>query len=430
MSSIFNLQAPIILEAEQTTKDEFVAAWRGRQLYSGQLGLGNPHVAQVAFRVLGALAASTAATFIVLSLCSIVVLGHSVIIPLCVLTSIFSFMRAKSIQSEQEAKALESMRQDIANLSLKEVASEYSWNQLFTRGILSPDEFAIRYREQVSSMTIMDAYEFYERAVKSFEDCPRPKHIYYVPLPSELRDKWVQETQEKTFEQIIETYPIEKLYNHNILSEREFNLLTELNGIYQAIKNERDRDLSLLFPHVDQLKRELEAGFAEIEAAYRNDPAIQRLDIIDAESNAKRDAIINQYAQLIKQEIDEAYAPCHEYLQKYQGKYFNRLRQDVRKGFEVLKKAYAEKELEIRVRLETARNSEIVALEEQYGGERVLLTLGAQTAKETRDAQIVELKAKIENTGVSDEQIEERFHNVVNDLNAQFTARRYVLRMG
>src|SRR5690348_12781525 len=98
MTSIFNLQAPKVLKAEQTTIKDFVAAWRGRQLYTGQ-GLNDPHVAKVAFRTLGLLAAATAVTFLILGLCSIVVVTPYIVIPICVLTSIFSFMRTRAIHA-------------------------------------------------------------------------------------------------------------------------------------------------------------------------------------------------------------------------------------------------------------------------------------------------------------------------------------------
>lgn len=426
MAGSINLPVGMPLQTHKSAKQEFIAAWRDRALYS--VDFSDPQVHYVALRTLGVLAAASAATLIVLSIYSIVVGGQYVIIPLCLLTSIFSFMRASVIRYQVEAKAAESLRKEIAHLSLKEVIHEYSWKQIFNRGILFPEEFSILYRQQVAPMTILQACDFYERAVKHLVNCSSPKYVYHIPLPSELRDKWEQETEKMTFEDIIKTYPLARLHDYHILSEGEFALLNELNEMYQAVKIKRDRELLHRFPQLEISKQELEKGCLEMEAIYRNDPAVRRLEVIEAEYNIKRDEIINKYAQLVKQEGDVVYASYREYTQRYSGQYLHWIKKEHREEYQALKDASAERQREINDRLERERNVEINKLKESYAVERLQLIAAAEAAKAQRDIQIGKLQEKIE-TAV-DEQIERRFRDVVEDLNAQFAARRYILKTG
>ena len=256
MSSI-SLYNAHTLQSKETAKEAFAAYWRGLSLRQIHLGFSDSNVAHVAFRALGVLTAATAATFLILGLCSIVVIAHYVIIPLCVLASIFSFVHASHLKSEQEAKQLASLRADIENLSLVDIARCYSWNEIFTFGILTPDEFAYGYRKQLASMPLGRACNFYEKMVRRLEDCQNPKYIYYIPSPSELREKWALETQNKTFVEIIEGYSLEQLQKHKMLSAVEFKILTELNIFFQRAKNQRDTATHQRFPEIVSRKEEL-----------------------------------------------------------------------------------------------------------------------------------------------------------------------------
>ncbi len=70
----------------------------------------------------------------------------------------------------------------------------------------------------------------------------------------------------------------------------------------------------------------------------------------------------------------------------------------------------------------------LLQVEQQYTEERSLLISQAELARQQMDTRKSELTSKAEQSIVVDPRLDQRFLNIVDDLNRQYNARRKILR--
>jgi|GEM_PF-6073202 len=415
----------------QWTNASFISFWKSNPGHSANLGENEAKVNSVAYRVIGGLAAAMAAAILILGACSIVVVGHTVIIPLCILVSAFSFWRARSMEKEEEACQLETTRKEVKYLPLPQIANRYTWNEIFGWGILTADEFADAYRAHVKSLPILQVCAYYEKMVQRLEDCPRPKYTYSIPVPSEFRDKWYTETQNKTLEEIIQKYPLDTLKKHNIIIGEEWSSLLELKSLYEQADNQRQAAIKALdesrFPELQSSQIALEQANRKIDQEYENHPTVKRLKVIDSEWRDSQAEIRNRC--ILKKE--QAFTPCAGFLENRGITNYKKLKTQDRFQYEALHQQY----LLSADRIEKAAQGELLKLDEQYGQEKEHLSSEVHRQQQRREANKSHatqanpclIGSRQRDRQASIRPIQERFRKIVEDLNARYAVRQRVI---
>jgi hypothetical protein len=431
MSSVSGLtnNTPIPL-ARQWTNESFISFWKRNSTHYANLGESDAKVHSVAYRVIGGLFAAMAVSVLILGACSIAVAGHTVIIPLSILVSVFSFWRAMSIEKDQEASQLELIQKDVKYLPLPQIARRYSWSEIFGWGILTQDEFADAFRAHIKTLPILKMCAYYEKIVQRLEDCPRPKYTYSIPLPSEFRDKWYTETQNKTLEEIIQQYPLEILKKHNIISGEEGCTLQGLKSLYEQAENQRQAAIKALdersFPELRSSQITLQQAHRKIDQEYENHPAVKRLKVIDSEWGDCQAEIRNRC--VLKKE--QAFTQCARFLEKRGVTHYKSLNTQDGFQYEALHQQY----LLSADQIEKTAQDELLKVNEQYGQEKEYLSSEVHQLRQRREAnksRAAEANPSLIGSRQRDRQvsllpIQERFRKIVIDLNAQYIAHRSI----
>ena len=141
---------------------------------------------------------------------------------------------------------LEKFRSEAKQMSLESVVQAYGWNDMLRFGILTPDQFAQKYRKQLQGMNLVEIIAHYEKTLRHIAHCSLVKFEYQVPSPRESARQWREGTALKTFEQIIQTYPLDKLEQHAIIEYGELSTIKNLKREYEAIKAQCDQQLPKL----------------------------------------------------------------------------------------------------------------------------------------------------------------------------------------
>jgi hypothetical protein len=176
---------------------------------------------------------------------------------------------------------LEKFRSDAARMSFENVINAYGWNDVLRFGILTPDLFAKKYLETLEGKTLLQVIAYYEKTQREISRSSTHKFRYQIPSPRESTKLWIEETKNKTFEQILSDYPLDKLELYGIVDEKELNCIKNLKLNYEALKRERDtksEEFNKVFARNTLLfKNTYDAKCAQANEQYNQNEAIRGL---------------------------------------------------------------------------------------------------------------------------------------------------------
>src|SRR5271156_1770819 len=138
-------------EPIEASKETFVSYWKGRSVNNES---NEDDISHVVYRILGFIALSVAAGVGIAALSGFAVYGSVVIIPVGIIAGIYCFTHARTIEGTHRAQELDEIRSQIKTLSLSQIADQFTWREIFKKGILTPDEFAQAFRAEMHSLTV------------------------------------------------------------------------------------------------------------------------------------------------------------------------------------------------------------------------------------------------------------------------------------
>ncbi len=232
-----------------------------RSIQNDFFGMSAQEVTCFVLRSLGVIAGTTGIVLVGLTVFEIVAWPIALFAIPCALVAVGFFWGSRKFFDYENPEAIEKYRQDAMYKPLDQIATEHGWTNLIRHGILLPEQFAAKYREQVANMNLKENIDYYEKVLQRLNECPHRKFEYQIPHPSEWRGLWRQETRSKTFEEIITSYSIENLEKYSLLEIGELNRIKMLKGNYDSIKRQYAIDIA-------PVMRRFEAGTSEFKRAY------------------------------------------------------------------------------------------------------------------------------------------------------------------
>ncbi|MBS0619941.1 MAG: hypothetical protein JSS61_00580 [Verrucomicrobia bacterium] len=254
-------------------------------------------ITQIALRTFAAVAITGGAVVIGLSF------AYSVAAPIIltgipfILLGIVSAYTSMRVKEYQYAKVLASVRKDVEGLSLDQIAEKYGWKSLFSRGILTREEFQERYRSAVQKMDLISMINYYEMVCLRLSESKPLAFQYQVPPPREFKSKWAP----KSLEEILETYPLDKIEKYSLVDSAELRRILELKVTYDQAKGRRDvARAPFLAEHQQELapfERTKEEQYSRADRIYAESPAVvQRPHLLKEHLNAKGEIQKRSYA--------------------------------------------------------------------------------------------------------------------------------------
>lgn len=227
------------------------ASWGSRLVQKGFGGLTDTVLTRFFMRFLGI--SSGSASLVSLGLATAGIISWSVAwiaFPAGTVITIAAIWYSNQFDTEKNPEELEKIRKNAQTHTLDQVAQIHGWNDLFRLGIFTPEEFQIKYRQQLKDKNLTLIMNYYEKITRHIRECVNPRFEYFVPLPSEWKAQWHKETAEKTFADIIQSYSLENLEKYSLLEIGELNRLKELkrdHDLMQTERNQKIREIEIEF---------------------------------------------------------------------------------------------------------------------------------------------------------------------------------------
>lgn len=176
---------------------------------------------------------------------------------------------------------LERYQNNASKMTFDQVGQAHGWTNVLQWGILTPEVFAKKYRMQLQGKDLMSVINYYEKISAALSQTPYPRYDYQIPSPYESRGMWRQETQVKTFEEILRTYPLDKLRKYNILDPDELKCIENLSRDLDAIEREAVDKLDAIerefLSKTEGYKKTYDALLSKENEIYKFDAAICKL---------------------------------------------------------------------------------------------------------------------------------------------------------
>ncbi len=274
-------------------KNEF---WEPRRVVNTSGGLSNAEYTRFCSRLISVGLAGGSLTAISLSAFSVVAWPVGLYIGLpCALAALGSTVYSLQLNDYENPEELENFRKQARQMSLEKVMQTYGWNDVLRLGILTPDSFADKYRSAVKDKSLVDVINYYEKTLGRIASARPLKFDFQVPRPSESSRRWREETANKTFQQIIETYPLDKLEKYRIVEQGELNCINNLKRDYLAIKNQHDQRVTQIETefHLNTRtnRQAYEAECARAEQIYNSNNAVKELQGLELHYTKERQAV-------------------------------------------------------------------------------------------------------------------------------------------
>lgn len=286
-----NVQQPSA-SSNQSTMSDF---WKARMTQNQFCGLTATEITRLSMRLLGLGAAGlgiyAAATAILGSASwSLGLLA----IP-CALVSAGALWYSFQLDDYENPEELEKFREDATRMDLEQVMQVHGWGNVLHWGIITAEQFADKYRRQMRGKSLSEIIDAYEKTVRHISQCSNPKYDYEVPVPSEWKGIWRTETATKTFEEIIQGYPLEKFEKYNLLEVGELRRIKTLKHIFETIKGSYDTQVNQIErefqSHTETYKRNYESECALADQLYNDNWAVHRLRVFEIEYVRERQAV-------------------------------------------------------------------------------------------------------------------------------------------
>ncbi len=171
---------------------------------------------------------------------------------------VWSQLRLTEQETPEELKKFQS---DASAMSFENVIRTYGWKDVLRFGILNPEQFAQKYHDQIQGKNLTEVINYYEKTCRHMSRCSSHKFRYQVPPPREAAKLWVKETKEKSFEEILLHFPLDKLRKYAVVEPNELNCIDHLKRDYESLKVHRDAKIA-------QFQKEFDEGTAEFRHIY------------------------------------------------------------------------------------------------------------------------------------------------------------------
>lgn len=300
---------------QSNLSNKFIAPVVNHISLNNGFGLSNKEITCLFTRLIGVGLIGIGLTTVTLAALNIVVWTAGFAAIPCVLVAAGLFWYSTRLDDYENPEELERFRSDAKRMSLEDVVSVYGWNDLFRYGVLSPGLFAQKYRQQLESKNLIETIAFYETSTHHLTQCPS-SYEYQIPSLKESAEKWKQETKDKTFEEIIQAYPFDKLETYGIVDAGEMHKIKTLKVEFEKVKKERDEKAALI---ENDYKRTIatyqsnyDAERAGAERAYQENYAVkelQNLELIYARDRGAVQAEQNRKKIEARERFDRSVAP-------------------------------------------------------------------------------------------------------------------------
>ena len=255
--------------------------WRERSVQNSYFGLTSAEATRLTLRILAICAVSAAGCIVSLSSMGIIVGPATLLAIPCLLGAIGAIWFSINLDDYGNPEDLETYRRDAMGMGLEDVAQSYGWTHVLQWGIFTPDLFVQKYRSHLHGKNLMTIINYYEKVSTFIAQVPHSRYQYQLPSPQEWRGQWRKETAALTFEQIIQTYQLEKLEKYHILQMGELNRLKDLKLDLDEIKKRYQRDIATIeqgfIAYTADFKRTYDTACAEADRTYNSNSSLRNL---------------------------------------------------------------------------------------------------------------------------------------------------------
>lgn len=260
--------------------------WMGRTVQNAYFGLTSAEATRLTLRILAICAVSTGVGIVSFATGPATLLA----IP-CFLGAIGAIWYSTNQDDYENREDLERYRRDAMGMGLDAVAQAHGWTNLLQWGIFTPDVFVQKYRSHLHGKNLVAIINYYEKVSALIAQVHHLRFQYQLPPPREWSGQWRQETATMTFDQIIQTYSLEKLEKYHILEIGELQRLQALKRDLEEIKKSYDKDIAVVERDFEiftaDFKRIYDIACVEADQAYNSNPALR--DLRDLELRFVRD---------------------------------------------------------------------------------------------------------------------------------------------
>ncbi len=403
--------------------------WGARTTQHGFCGMTSAETTRVSMRLLsigsgiGAIGAAAAA------LLGIVTWPIGLLAIPCALCSAGAIWYSFQFNDYENPEELIKFRHEAGPLSFEQVMQTHGWNSVLRWGILTAEQFSDKYRQHMRGKNLVEIINAHENAQRHLSQCPYQRYEYQLPSPAEWRAKWRPETAVKSFEEILQTYPLEKLERFNLVETGEMHKIKDLKRVYDEVKEKFD-SASVRFDkefqaNTEVFQREQQFDSASTEREYGNNWAVKRLQAFELDYIRERQTVqetANRRKNEAKERFEKAIAPITKNGQIA----YNKLPPND-------KVLYDQRNNELQVSISQAENDarlQIAAIDSRRISEKTRLNVEEVRAKALRDQKLDAAKNRYDTSVVYHRQYKERqmapvsatFRSAVSDLNGRYRA--------
>lgn len=216
----------------------------------------------------------------------------------------------------ENPEELAKYRDDAARMSLEQVIQAHGWSNVLRWGMITAEQLTDKFRQQMQGKNLIEIIDAYEKMVYHISRCPYQKFDYQVSTPSQWQGQWRSETASKTFEEIIQTYPLDKLEKYNLLEVGELRQIKSLKSDYERIKTIYEAQINQIEIEFQNCtgtyQRNYQSECAQAEQLYSDNSAIRRLNVFEIEYIRERQAVqerANRRRTEARNRFDLAIAP-------------------------------------------------------------------------------------------------------------------------
>jgi hypothetical protein len=347
----------------------------------------------------------------------------------CILASAGALWYTFQFNNYENPEEMIKFRNEAARMSFEQVMQAHGWNSVLRWGILTTDQFGEKYREQMHGKNLVEIIHAYENAQRHLAESSYRQFEYQIPSPAEWRGQWRTETAAKTFEEIIQTYPLDELERFNLVEAGEMQRIKDLKKDFDGVKENYETATARIErefqANTEVFQRAHQSDCSRAEQHYNGNWAVRRLTAFELEHVRERQTVqgtANQRKNEARQRFDRSVAAI---TNNGQIPYNNLPARD--------KLLYDQQNNELQVSMTTADTEarlQIANIDARYIGERTRLNAEENRVRAERTQMQNEAKARYDAAVVCHRQHKEQqmapftatFRSSVGDLNGRYCA--------
>jgi hypothetical protein len=284
VSSITPTARQTVISPTNEIENDF---WQGRMIQEGFGGITSTEVARFSLRLLGMIGIGAGITAVTVAALGIVAWPVALLVIPCALVAAGAIWHSFQFSDYENPKELAKFREDASRMSLEHVMQAHGWNNVLHWGIITAEQFTEKYRQQMQGKTLVEIMNAYENTERHLSHCPHRRFDYHIPTPSECRGQWRAETATKSFEEIIQTYSLDRLEKYNLLEAGELRRIKDLKSIYDGFKTHYDAQTAPFereFQNNTEIhRRAFQSESAHADRVYNENGAVRRLSVFELE---------------------------------------------------------------------------------------------------------------------------------------------------